>query len=103
MDSFVESHEESSSLHNESSSPDRFPPPDENSLQEKTLKLLVHLKDNRIFYFLVAATLLVFIIMMQIRAAYRSYDDNERLVKLWTQEKELKDFMSHKNKESKAG
>lgn len=45
---------------------------------------------------MVGASLLVLVVMLQIRAAYRTYDDNERLVKLWAQEKELKDFMSRK-------
>jgi hypothetical protein len=45
------------------------------------------LKENRIFYFMVGASLLVLVVMLQIRAAYRTYDDNERLVKLWAQEK----------------
>jgi glycosyltransferase involved in cell wall biosynthesis len=40
------------------------------------VKLLLHLKENRIFYFMLAASLLVLVIMMQIRTAYRSYDDN---------------------------
>lgn len=62
--------------------------------------MLVHLRDHRIFYFILAASLFVIAIMLQIRAAYRSYDDDQRLVKLWTQEKQLKDMMSHKAPES---
>lgn len=45
---------------------------------------------------MVVTGLLVLVVMLQIRTAYRAYDDNERLVKLWVQEKELKDIMSHK-------
>jgi hypothetical protein len=60
------------------------------------MRVLLHLRENRIFYFMVGAGLLVLVVMLQIRTAYRAYDDNERLVKLWVQEKELKDIMSHK-------
>ncbi len=60
------------------------------------MRVLVHLRENRIFYFMMGAGLLVLVVMLQIRTAYRAYDDNERLVKLWVQEKELKDIMSHK-------
>jgi hypothetical protein len=45
---------------------------------------------------MVAASVLVLLVMLQIRAAYRTYDENESLVKLWAQEKELKDIMSRK-------
>lgn len=52
---------------------------------------------NRIFYFILMISLFVLVAVIQVKLAYASYEDNERLVKLWIRQKQLKDAIKEKD------